>query len=131
MRARWNYLLFRNILQLLPLQMAIAQKKVIVGEISVLVLGRCHFMNPSLHFICVTFCMKRSTGCRLARLIFYAVKYKIWSLFATSGEFFLPRRITCIRENAISCRVHYGKKWPAGTHCSCKILNKKGKNVRL
>ena len=25
-RARWNYLLFRNILQLLPLQMAIAQK---------------------------------------------------------------------------------------------------------
>ena len=76
MRARWNYLLFRNILQLLPLQMAIAQKKLLVGEISVLVFGRCHFMNPSLHSICV---ICRKPWHSLCRLIFYASKYNLVS----------------------------------------------------
>ena len=68
--------MFRNILQLLPLQMAIAQKKLLVGEISVLVFGRCHFMNPSLHSICV---ICRKPWHSLCRLIFYASKYNLVS----------------------------------------------------
>ena len=90
-------------------------EKLLVGEISVLVLGRCHFMNPSLHFICVI-CRKR-TGW-LARLIFYVAKYNLVSI-RHIWRILLFRR-ACIREKAISCRVHYGKKWSAGTHCSDK-----------
>ena len=96
------------------------RKTFLVGEISVLVLGRCHFMNPSLHFICVT-CRKR-TGW-LARLIFYAAKYNLVSIRHIWRIFFFRR--TCIRENAISCRVHYSKKWPVGTHCSDKNTERK------
>ena len=113
--------MFRNILQLLPLQMAIAQKKLLVGEISVLVFGRCHFMNPSLHSICV---ICRKPWHSLSRLIFYASKYNLVSGMVPLHHIWRISffKVCCIRENAISCRVHYSKKWP-GTHFSNKKLN--------
>ena len=53
-----------------------SEKKLLVGEISVLVFGRCHFMYPSLHSICV---ICRKPWHSLCRLIFYASKYNLVS----------------------------------------------------